>query len=313
MRAVRFSEYGDESVLRVEEVPDPEPGPGEVLVRVVTAGTNPGEAAIRSGVMHERFPAAFPEGQGSDFAGVVLLAGEGVQHVAIGQPVIGLSDGNNAQADLVLVPGDRVVPKPGGLGWDVAATLYVAGTTALAMLETVPVGQGDTAVVAGAAGGVGVFLTQLAVGSGARVIAVAGEANHGWLRERGAEPLPYGDDLADRLRTATPGGVTAFFDCFGGGYTDLAVEIGVPPERVDTIADFDAPARIGVRAVGMAGLADPPAGVAQLAAIASQGGFEVPIKARYPLEAVQEAYRELSRRSGLGKVVLDVSPPPEQS
>lgn len=309
MRAVRFSEYGDESVLRVEEVPDPQPGPGEVVVSVVTAGTNPGEAGIRTGMMHDRFPATFPSGQGSDLAGVVVAAGEGVQHVAIGQPVIGLSDLRNAQAELAVLPGDRVVSKPDGLGWDVAATLYVAGTTALGMLEAVPIGEGDTVVVAGAAGGVGVFLTQLAVGTGARVIAVASDGNHGWLRGRGAEPVGYGDGLADRLRAAATGGVTAFYDCFGGGYTDLAVGLGVPPERVDTIIDFDAVGRLGVQAVGMAGLADPPAGVAQLAAIASQGGFEVPIKARFPLDEVQAAYREVARRSGLGKVVLDVTDP----
>ena len=309
MRAVRFHEYGDETVLRVEEVPDPQPGEGEVVVRVVAAGVNPGEASIRSGAMREMFPAEFPEGQGSDLAGVVAAVGPGVAHVQTGEAVIGLSDGRNAQAELALLPADRVVPKPDALPWDVAATLYVAGTTALAMLQAVPVQAGDTAVVAGAAGGVGVFLTQLAVGTGARVIAVAGEANHGWLREHGAEPVAYGDGLEQRLREAAPDGVTAFYDCFGHGYTDLAIALGVPAERVDTIIDFAAVERLGVQGKGMAALDDPAAGVAQLAAIASQGGFEVPIKARHPLDQVQEAYRGLAARSGLGEVVLQVSEP----
>jgi NADPH:quinone reductase-like Zn-dependent oxidoreductase len=305
MRAVRFEEYGDESVLQVVAVPEPEPGPGEVVVRVVRAGTNPGEIGIRSGALASRFP----EGQGSDLAGLVAAAGPGVTDLAIGQPVIGLSDGRNAQADLVLLPADRVVPKPEALDWDVAATLYVAGTTALAALEAVPVGPGDVAVVAGAAGGVGVYLTQLAVGTGARVIAVAGEANHAWLREHGAEPVAYGDGLEDRLRAAAPDGVTAFFDLHGSGYTDLAVRLGVPPERVETIADLAAADRLGVQAKGMAALADPAGGVRRLAAIVSSGGFDVPIKARFPLEAVQDAYREVARRSGLGKVVLEVAEP----
>ena len=309
MRAVRFEEYGDESVLRIEEVLDPEPGPGEVLVRVVTAGVNPGEAAIRSGAMKEMFPAVFPEGQGSDLAGVVQGVGAGVTGVAAGEAVIGLSDGRNAQAELVVLPADRVVRKPEALGWDVAATLYVAGTTALAMLQTVPLERDDVAVVAGAAGGVGVFLVQLAAGRGARVLAVAGEAHHEWLRAHGAEPIARGDGLEDRLRQAAPDGVTAFYDCFGGGYTDLAVRLGVDPSRVDTIADFGAVDRLGVQAKGMAALEDPAAGVERLAAIASQGGFEVPIKGRFPFEAVQDAYRELSRRSGVGKVVLDVAAP----
>ena len=309
MRAVRFHEYGDETVLRVEGVADPRPGEGEVVVRVVTAGTNPGEASIRSGAMKEMFPVEFPEGQGSDLAGIVAAVGPGVSHVQVGEAVIGFSDGRNAHAELALLPADRVVPKPEALDWAVAGTLFVAGTTALAMLQTVPVQQGDVVVIAGAAGGVGVFLTQLAVGTGARVIAIAGESNHDWLRAHGAEPVQYGDDVEQRLRDAAPEGVTAFFDCFGRGYTDLAVALGVPLDRIDTIIDFGAVERLGVQAKGMAALDDPAAGVAQLAAIASQGGFEVPIKARFPLEAVQEAYRELSGRSGLGKIVLEVSAP----
>lgn len=309
MRAVRFDGYGDETVLQVREVPDPQPGEGEVVVRVVTAGTNPGEAGIRAGAMHERYPSQFPDGQGSDLAGVVVAAGPGVSEIAIGQPVIGLSDSRNAQAELVVVPASRVVTKPEALDWDVAATLYVAGTTALAMLQAVPIEARDTAVIAGAAGGVGVFLTQLAVGTGARVLAIAGEGNHDWLREHGAEPVAYGDGLEDRLREAAPDGITAFFDCYGSGYADLAIALGVPPQRVDTIIDFSAAERLGVQAAGMAALADPAQGVRELAAIVSRGSFDVPIKARFPLEQVQDAYREVSRRSGLGKVVLQVSAP----
>ena len=309
MRAVRFDEYGDESVLEVREVADPQPGEGEVVVRVVTAGTNPGEVGIRSGALAERWPTTFPEGEGSDLAGLVAAVGPGVTGLAIGQPVIGLSDSRNAQAELALLPAGRVVPKPGAVGWDVAATLFVAGTTAQALLQEVPVETHDTVVVAGAAGGVGVFLTQLAVGTGATVIAVAGEANHGWLQAHGATPVPYGDGLDERLRAAAPGGVTAFFDLFGSGYADLAVALGVPVERIATIADFGAAERLGVRVTGMSALRDPAEGVRQLAAIIAGGGFDVPIKARFPLERVQDAYREVSKRSGLGKVVLDVSEP----
>lgn len=309
MRAVRFDQYGDETVLQVQEVDDPEPGEGEVVVRVIAAGTNPGEVGIRSGVFASMFPATFPEGQGSDLAGRIVAVGAGVTDVAIGQSVIGFSDSRNAQAELALLPAARVLPKPEALDWDVAATLYVAGTTTLAALQTVPIGPGDTAVVAGAAGGVGVYLTQLAVGTGARVIAIAGEANHGWLRAHGAEPVVYGEGLEERLRSAAPDGITAFFDLYGDGYTDLAIALGVSPARVETIIDFAAAERLGIRAEGMTALRDPADGIRQLAAIASQGGFEVPIKARFPLERVQEAYREVSRRSGLGKVVLQVAQP----
>ena len=309
MRAVQIEQYGDESVLVVKEVPDPEPGEGEVVVRVVTAGTNPGEIGIRSGAMAAMFPSEFPMGQGSDLAGHVVAVGPGVVGLAVGQPVIGLSDSRNAQAELALLPADRVVPKPGTLDWDIAATLYVAGTTALAALQTVPIGPADTAVVAGAAGGVGSYLTQLAVGTGARVITVASEAHHAWLRAHGAEPVVYGNGLEQRLRDAAPDGITAFFDLHGHGYTDLAIALGVAPDRVDTIIDFGAAERLGVQAKGMSALADPAQGVRELAAIVAAGGFDVPIKARFPLDQVQEAYRELARRTGLGKVVLRVAAP----
>ncbi|MGT2426324.1 NADP-dependent oxidoreductase [Amnibacterium kyonggiense] len=306
---MRFDEYGDERVLDVREVPDPVPGPGEVVVRVVTAGTNPGEVGIRSGLLAERFPARFPEGEGSDLAGRVQAVGPGVSGLAVGQAVVGLSDSRNAQAELALLPADRVVPKPDALGWDVAATLFVAGTTAQALLQEVPVGPEDAVVVAGAAGGVGVFLVQLAVRAGATVVAVASTANHPWLREHGAVPVAHGDGLDERIRAAAPGGVTAFFDLFGAGYADLAIALGVPKERVATVADFGAADRLGVVATGMAALRDPAAGVRDLAALAADGALDVPIKARFPLERVQDAYREVSRRSGLGKVVLDVAAP----
>lgn len=309
MRAVQIEQYGDESVLQVREVPDPQPGEGEVVVRVVTAGINPGEAAIRAGAMAEAFPIDFPFGQGSDLAGHIVAVGPDITHLAIGQPVIGLSDSRNAQAELALLPADRVVPKPTELDWAVAATLYVGGSTALAALQTVPIGPDDTAVVAGAAGGVGIYLTQLAVGSGARVIAVASEQHHDWLSRHGAEPVAYGDGLEQRLREAAPDGITAFYDLFGNGYTDLAITLGVDADRVDTIIDFGSAQRLGIQAKGMSALEDPAEGVRQLAAIVSEGGFDVPIKARFPLDEVQDAYRELSKRSGLGKVVLDVAQP----
>jgi len=309
MRAVRFEDYGDVDVLTIEEVPTPEPGPGEVVVKVVTAGTNPGEGAIRSGAGRDRFPAHFPEGQGSDLAGVVAAVGAGVPQLAVGQAVIGLSDGRNAQADYALLPAGRVVPKPDRLDWAAAATLYVAGTTALVMLQVTDPKPGETVAISGAAGGVGVFATQLAVGTGARVLAIASGANHERLRAWGAEPVAYGDGLEDRLRAVAPDGIDAFLDTYGDGYVELALRLGVPKDRVETIIDFATAGRVGAVAKGMAALDDPAAGVARLARLVADGHIEVPIKGRFPLEQVQDAYRAVESRSGLGKVVLDVSAP----
>jgi len=309
MKAVRFEEYGGPEVLDVVDVAEPSPGYGEVVVRVIAAGTNPGESAIRSGVMKEVFPANFPEGQGSDLAGVVSSVGEGVEGVSVGDAVIGMSDSRNAHAEYTLLPVDRVTPRPVGLDWDAAGSLYVVGTTAEVMMRAVRPAEGETVIVSGAAGGVGTLVTQLAIRAGARVIAVASEANHETLRGWGAEPVSYGDGLEERIRSLAPDGVQALLDAYGGGYVELALGMGVPADRIETIIDYDAVRRHGVHGDGMSTLEDPVPAVAELAGMLASGELELPIKARFPLERVADAYREVENRHGLGKVVLEVSAP----
>jgi len=306
-RAVKFTEYGDIDVLNVVEVPKPVPGAGEVVVRVVVAGINPGENGIRTGVMHDRWPAHFPEGEGSDLAGVIESVGEDVTSVAVGDAVIGLSDGRNSQADFALLPADRVVPKPEQLDWAVAGGLYVVGTTAVAAIRAAAPAPGETVVVSGAAGGVGVLVTQLAVRAGARVLALASDRNADALRRWGAEPVPYGDGLEQRLRELAPDGIDALIDTHGGGYVDLAIALGVAPGRIETIADFATAGKVGAHRDGMAALTDQPAAVSEIAGLLASGELELPIKARFPLDRVRDAYRELSERSGLGKIVLEVT------
>ena len=307
MKAVRFQEYGGPEVLEVVNVPEPSPGQGKVVVRVVAAGINPGESAIRSGAMKEVFPADFPEGQGSDLAGVISSVGEGVEDVSVGDAVISMSDSRNAHAEYALLPADRVTSKPAELDWAVAGSLYVVGTTAEVMIRAVRPKRGETVIVSGAAGGVGTLVTQLALRAGARVIAVASEANHETLRGWGAEPVSYGDGLKKRILSLTPDGAQALLDAYGGGYVDLALGMGVPPDRIETIIDFDAVQRHGVHGDGMSTLQDPITAVAKLASLLASGELELPIKARFPLERVADAYREVDSRHGLGKVVLDVS------
>ena len=309
VKAVSFEEYGGPDVLEVVEVAEPSPGSGEVVVRVVAAGTNPGESAIRSGAMKEVYPANFPEGQGSDLAGVISDVGEGVEDVSVGDAVIGLSDSRNAHAEYALLPADRMTPKPENLGWEVAGSLYVVGTTAEVMMRAVRPAEGETVIVSGAAGGVGTLVTQRAVRAGSRVLAVASEANHETLRRWGAEPVTYGDGLEDRIRSLAPDGVQALLDAYGGGYVELALGLEVPADRIETIIDFDAVQRHGVHGDGMSALEDPRSAVAELAGQLASGELELPIKARFPLEQVADAYREVENRHGLGKLVLEVSAP----
>jgi NADPH:quinone reductase-like Zn-dependent oxidoreductase len=302
-KAVRFDEYGDIDVLRVEDVAPPEAGEGQVRVSVRAAGINPGEGVIRRGELHDRWPATFPSGQGTDFAGVVDAVGPGVEGVAVGDEVIGWSDERASHAEEVVVSADQVVPRPPSVAWEAAGALPVAGFTAWAAVRAVAPGPGDTVVVSGAAGGVGSLAVQLAKNAGATVIGLASEPNHEWLRAHGIVPVAYGEGVADRIRAAARGSVDAFVDTFGGGYVDLAVELGVAPDRIDTIIDYDGAQRHGAKMDANAAGASA-ATLAELAGELADGRLDLPVARTYPLAEVQAAYRDLERRHTRGKIVL---------
>ncbi len=302
-RAVRFDHYGGVDVLQVVDVPRPAPGAGEVLVRVKAAGINPGEAAIREGFMHERFPATFPSGEGSDLAGVVEEVGAGVDSWKVGDEVIGFTNMRASHAEFVVVPDADLTRKPPHVSWEAAGGLFVAGTTAYAAVRAVALTPADTVVVSGAAGGVGSLAVQLAARTGARVIGLASERNHDWLIGRGVIPVKYGEGVEQRIVEAAGGRVDAFVDTFGDGYVELALKLGVAPDRIDTIIDFAAVERYGVRAEGNASGASA-AVLAELADLIEAGELELPIARTYPLEQVRDAYRELEQRHTRGKIVL---------
>jgi NADPH:quinone reductase-like Zn-dependent oxidoreductase len=303
-RAVRYDGFGGIDVLRVDEVPRPVPGSEQVLVRVEAAGINPSEAAIRTGAVSKLFPSTFPSGQGSDLAGVIEEVGAGVGGFSPGDEVIGFTQRRASQAELVLVEAGDLTRKPEKVPWEVAGGLYVAGVTAWGAVHAVEPREGETVVISGAAGGVGSLAVQLARRTGATVIGLASEGNHDWLKSHGVIPVAYGDGVEGRIRAAAPGGVDAFIDTFGGGYVELALALGVAADRIDTIADFAAAAKYGVKTDG--GTAAGPGAVvlAELAALIADGYLEVPIANVYPLAQVREAYTELERRHTRGKIVL---------
>ena len=309
-RAVRLDGYGDRDVLDVRDVPMPTPGAGEVLVEVRAAGINPGEAIIRSGALHDLLPATFPSGQGTDFAGTIvglgLALGPGVEGVSVGDDVLGYSWTRSSHATHVVVPAHQVVPKPAELPWEVAGSLDVAGTTAEAAVRGIEPVAGEVVAVSAASGGVGTLVVQLLVRRGVTVLGIASGRSAAWLTAHGVVPVEYGDGLADRLRAAAPDGIDAFIDLFGPDYLRLAVELGVPTDRIDTVVFSDTAGELGVRMAGAATLPDEEVQevLRRLSGLLAAGEIELPIAARYPLDRVADAFAELERRHSLGKIVL---------
>ena len=302
-RAVRFDHYGGLDVLYVADVPTPEPGPGEVLVEVRAAAINPGEAAIRSGAMDAQSPTTFPSGEGSDLAGVVLATGPDVTAFRPGDEVLGYSWTRSSHATHVAVPVTQLIRKPAGMSWEVAGSLYVVGVTAYAAARAVDAGPGDVVAVAAAAGGVGRVLTQLLAHRGARVLGIASKANAGWLSAHGAVPVEYGDGLADRLRAQAPDGIDAFIDLHGPEYVQLAADLGVARDRIETIISYSKAGELGTKAEGSTDASTPEV-MQEMAGLVAAGVIEIDIAATYPLEDVAAAFAEQAKGHTAGKIVL---------
>jgi NADPH:quinone reductase-like Zn-dependent oxidoreductase len=300
---VRFDQYGDRDVLHVTEVPMPQPAAGEVLVEVRAAGINPGEAAIRSGAMHDRFPSTFPSGQGSDLAGVVTELGEGVTDFSIGDKVLGFSWQRSSHATHVVVPTSQLILKPDALSWEVAGSLYVVACTAWAAVDAVAPKPGETVAVSAAAGGVGTVAVQLLAVRGAHVLGIASPTNADWLTAKGATPVPYGDRLAEALTAAAPGGIDAFIDLFGPEYVQLAADLGISRDRIETIISFQKAQELGTRSAGSVDASTREV-LTEMADLVASGRIEIPIAAAYPLDRVRDAFAELEQRHTRGKIVL---------
>lgn len=308
VRAVVATAFGGPEVLEVVDVPVGAPGPDEVRVRVRAAGVNPVDAKVRSG-MFGSDPADLPRRLGSEAAGVVTAVGEGAPF-AVGDEVVAYPIGG-AYAEEIVVDSSSVVAKPAGLGWAEAAGLLLVGATAAHALAATSVSEGDTVLVHGGSGGVGLIAVQLAALRGARVLATASPARHDLLRDLGAEPIAYGDGLLDRVRAAAPDGVDAALDLVG---TAEALEVSlalVPVARIATIANFDTAPAAGVAVLGGGPGADPGTEVRaaarpELLALAAEGRLRVVVDAVLPLDEVVEAHRRIDSGHTTGKIVLEV-------
>ncbi|WOQ16455.1 NADP-dependent oxidoreductase [Raineyella sp. W15-4] len=300
-RAALYDQLGGPEVLFVGEVADPAPGHGEVAVRVRAAGLNPIDAKLRSGFA--RSDAPFPRRVGSDLAGTVEAVGENATYwdgtpVAVGDEVLGRGAGSVAER--VVAPAAGLTHRPETVPVEVAGGLDIAGLTAVSCLVTVPVGPGDTVLVGGATGGVGLVVSQLAIAAGATVLGTGSARNHEFLRSLGVVPVGYGEVLADRVTSY--GTVTAVVDCHGREALDAGVRLGVPTDRMTAIAAYAALAELGVRNVeraartaeNLAGLVD------QIAA----GRVVFPVAATFHLDEVAAAFAALESSHAPGKIVV---------
>ncbi|WP_275291020.1 NADP-dependent oxidoreductase [Amycolatopsis sp. La24] len=306
-RAVRFETFGGPEALRVREVPAPQAGPGQLRVRVAAAGLNPMDWFMTSDAeTAARFGLSLPCGFGTDYAGTVDQIGDGVTEFAVGDRVFGGAL-SRAVADYVVVDvagtiavGGDAHRTPDGVDDRTAAALAIAGCTAAAALAVVNAGPGDTVLVGGAGGGVGVFAVQLARLAGARVIGTGSASSADALRALGAEPVAYGDGLADRVRALAPAGVTAAMDLHGAETAWAARELGVPDERITTIAgQID-----GITPANGANAA--PGAIEEIAELVAAGRLRVPIAASFPVEEIRAAVELQSGRHVHGKVVIDL-------
>ena len=302
-KAVRFDRYGGIDVLQIAEVERPAPGPKQVLVRVKATGINPGEAAIRKGLLASRWPSTFPSGQGSDLAGIVEELGSGVESVAPGNEVIGFTDNRASQAEFVVVEEHHLTPRPSNVPWEVAGALFVAGTTAYACVRAVALKKGDTVAVSGATGGVGSVAVQLAVQMGAKVIGIASPDHHQWLIDHGVIAIAHDENVSEHIREAAGDHLDAFIDLVGADYVERVLALGVPAERINTTINFEAVEKYGVKSEGNAAAGNAEV-LARLADLIDQGKLEIPIAHVYPLVDVHKAYTALENHHTLGKIVL---------
>jgi NADPH:quinone reductase-like Zn-dependent oxidoreductase len=263
---------------------------------------------MREGRLDAAFPSHFPLVPGWDVAGVVEAIGPAVTEFAVGDEVLGYVRRDDVQhgtyAELVPAPERTLTIKPAGLGWVEAGALPLAGLTAHQVLKAVHAGKGDTVLVHAAAGGVGHLAVQLARILGAeRVIGTASERNHDFLRTLGAEPVTYGDGLADRVRALAPEGVDAAVDLVGGEAVAVSAELVGDSRRIGSIIDAATVKQAGGAYIFVK--PDAP-DLAALAGFVEDGRLTVHIERTFPLARAADA-QQLSQQGHVrGKLVLEV-------
>ena len=296
--------YGGPEQLEVRQHDPGPPGTGEVLVEVRAAGVNAWDVKSYSGSAGDD-PAKLPLLLGSECAGVVL-GGE----LAEGAEVI-VHPVSGAYADRVVAKATSCVPKPAGLGWEEAAGLMLTGTAAAHLVAATGVAEGDTVLLNGAAGGVGLYAAQLARHRGARVLGTALPSDHPVLRELGVEPFDFREDVAAWVLEQAPDGVDAVLDAVGAPpVLDLSLSVAKDKARIATLIPSPAAAERGITQLGFGEGADPgtelrAAARFDLVAAVEEGWLQVVVAETHPLDRAADAHRAMVQPDhGAGKIVL---------
>lgn len=300
-----YSEYGNPDVLELTEQAAPKVGPGMVLVKVKTASVNPVDWKIMAGHLDQAMDLQFPAIPGWDVAGVVESVGIDAPHFQPGDEVIsyGRKDyvHGGSFAEYIALPERRLARRPASLGWNESAGLPLAGLTAYQVLTRLGLKTGETVLIHGGSGGVGSLGIQIAAALGARVIATASERNHDFLRSLGAEPVSYGQGLADRVRVLCPEGVDIVAD-FVGGNLDTTLAVLADGGRHASIADSDVEQHGGtwmwVNPVG--------AQLQDLADLVDRHNIRVEVARTFRLPEAAEAFRLNMEGYTRGKIVITV-------
>lgn len=298
MRAMVHTEYGNPEVLISAEVEEPHAGTDQVRVHVRAAGVNPVDWKVVAGAMaggNSLDDAVVP---GFDVAGLVDEVGEGVEGVAVGDAVFGQSVGGSAAEYAVL---EEWALKPAQMSWEVAGGLNTVAETAVRILELMPLEPGHTVLVDGAAGGVGLIVTQIAIARGATVLGTSSPGNHDLLRTLGAVPLTYGDGVAERARKLSPGGVQFAVDTAGKGSVPELISLTGDPARVVSIADYSA-SELGAHVT--ASPANRAESLQYVATLMTEGKVRLPIAATYAMDEIVDAYHQSKAGHVAGKIIL---------